>query len=279
MINRITLGLVLIVLLGSCGNRQQENSGNIIDNNPKKDTAGYNKVADYKFFYALANLPSPLQVINTIYGTSVGYNKDLLNPDGNADKYLTAYKKSVNYGVYGMDLAYIANYGKNQDLLDYYLTTKKLAEELGVQESFDKFSKRFNENQGNKDSLIRLIDMAYAETDKYMKSNERLQSSSQVLAGAFTESIYLALMLLKDSEGCDPCKAVFNSMYEQKLTLQNIVSLFKEFKNDKESAQLLTDLEAFKAVFDKITDPSQMNKGTLNELAAKIAVVRGNMIK
>src|SRR4051812_46937538 len=102
MINRITLGLALIVLLGSCGNHQQENSGNIIDNNPKKDTASYNKVADYKFFYALANLPSPLQVINTIYGTSVGYNKDLLNPDGNADKYLTAYKKSVNYGVYGM---------------------------------------------------------------------------------------------------------------------------------------------------------------------------------
>jgi len=271
--------ITLLMFAASCGNNQTEKSGNIIDNAAKKDTASYNKVADYKFFYALANLPSPLQVINTIYGTSVSYNKGLLNPDDNVEKYLTGYKKSVNYGIYGMDLAYIANYGKNQDLLDYYLTTKKLAGELGVQESFDKFSKRFNENQSNRDSLIRLIDMAYAETDKFMKSNERLLSSSQVLAGAFTESIYLGLMLLKDSEGCDPCKAVFNSMYDQKLTLQNLVSLFGEFKNDKESAALLSDLETFKATFDKITDPTQMNKTTLNELAAKISVVRSNMIK
>src|SRR5207247_1661839 len=101
-----------------------------------------------------------------------------------------------------IDLAYIGNYGKNQDLINYYLVTKKLAEELGVEESFTKFTDRFKENEGNRDSLIRIIDMAYAETDKYMKSNERLLSSSQVLAGSFAESLYLSLMLLKDSEGC-----------------------------------------------------------------------------
>jgi hypothetical protein len=270
--------ITLLLFAASCGNNQSEKNGNIIENKAKKDTASYNKVADYKFFYALANLPSPLQIINTLYGTSVAYNKALLNPDANAEKYMTSYKKSINYGIYGMDLAYIANYGKNQDLLDYYLTTKKLAVELGVQESFEQFSKRFNENQTNRDSLIRLIDMAYSETDKVMKSNERLQSSSQVLAGAFVESIYLALMLLKDSEGCDPCKQVFNSIYEQKGTLQNLVSLFREFHKDKESSQLLSDLETVKTMFETINDPSQMNKQTLNWLATEFAKVRSNMI-
>jgi hypothetical protein len=157
---------------------------------------------------------------------------------------------------------------------------KDLSRELGVEESFDKFSKEFEANQDNRDSLIKIIDMAYAETDKYMKSNDRLRSSSHVLSGAFVESVYLALMLLKDTEGCIPCEAVFVRVYEQKLTLSNLISLLKEFKDkDPESASLLADLETFKQSYDEIKDPSEMNVQSLNMIAEKIAIVRAKMIQ
>jgi hypothetical protein len=275
----LTAGFVLPLLLISCNGSKSGKQEQSLQEKIAKDTTTYNKLADYKFFYALANLPSPLEIINTVYGTNVEYNKSLINPDNNVDKYLTSCKKSLNYGVYGVDLAYIGNYGKNQDLINYYLTAKKLAEDLGVEESFTKFTDRFKANEGNRDSLIRIIDMAYAETDKYMKSNERLLSSSQVLAGSFGESIYLSLMLLKDSEGCIPCKAVFESIYRQKATLTNLIELLKQFKNDKETAQVLADLESFKVTFDEIKTEDDMNKQSLNKIAEKIAIVRNNMIK
>lgn len=270
--------VLLLVFFAACTHKPKE-SGNIIDNPETKDTSAYSDVADFKFFFAVANLPSPLQIINTVFGTPVEYKSSLLNPTENKDKYLTAYKKSVNYGIYGVDLAYISNYGRNQDLINYYVVAKDLARELGVEESFDKFSKEFEENQDNKDSLIQIIDMAYAETDKYMKSNDRLRSSSHVLSGAFVESVYLALMLLKDTEGCIPCEAVFVRVYEQKLTLNNLINLLQEFKNDPESASLLADLETFKKSYDEIKDPSEMNVQSLNMIAEKIAVVRAKMIQ
>ena len=275
---RLLAAVAVPLALVSCsGNKPASETS--LEEKIAKDTTSYNKMADYKFFYALANLPSPLEIINTVFGTDVAYQKDLLNPEVNAQKYLTTCQKSVNYGIYGIDLAYISNYGKNQDLINYYLVAKTLAQDLGVEESFTKFSDRFRANEENKDSLIKIIDMAYAETDKYMKSNERLLSSSQVLAGSFAESLYLSLALLKDSEGCIPCQAVFNSIYRQKATLQNLIDLFKEFKNDKESAQLLADLETFKKTFDEIKTPNDMNRESLNKMASAISVVRNNMIK
>ena len=49
----------------------------------------------------------------------------------------------MNYGIYGIDMAYAAFYGQNQDLLSYYSTTKALAEKMNVQETFDRYTESF----------------------------------------------------------------------------------------------------------------------------------------
>ena len=81
-------------------------------------------------------------------------------------------------------MTYAAFYGQNQDLLEYYSTTRKLSEKLNVQETFDMFTQRFRENADNKDSLVTMIDRAYAETDAYLRSNHRLEVAAHVLAGS-----------------------------------------------------------------------------------------------
>lgn len=281
---KISLSLFLIagssLLLFSCNsNKQQESqdtTSNIVE---QKDTTPYNELADFKFFFTIANLPSPLEIINTIYTTEVPYNKELLNSDENFTKYQTTYKRAVNYGIYGIDMAYISTYGKKQDMLDYFVTIKKIAKSLGVEQSFINMSERFEANEENKDSLMKLIDQVYAETDNFMKTNKRLLASSQVLAGAFTESIYLSSNLMKDQVRNEKNEAVFTSIYEQRGVLENLIKLFQEFKDDKESAKLLSDLESFHTVYADISDPSQINSAKLTAMAEKIAVVRNNMVK
>ena len=242
------------------------------------DSQPYNKMADFKFFFTIANLPSPLEVINTVYNTDVPFDNTLLNPTDHVEKYLSAYKKSINYGVYGVDMAYIAYYGNKQDLYDYYNTARKLAESLGTQETFDKFTDRFKDNADNKDSIMVIVDEAYTETDKFLRSNSRLMAASYVLAGSFIESLYISTTLLKDQEKNVKFEASYKEIFDQKLMLDNLADLFKQYK-DKESVALEKDLQDLKKVFDEVKDNKQMNKEALQKIAAAVGVIRNKAIQ
>src|SRR4029078_434895 len=128
------------------------------------------------------------------------------------------------------DMAYIAYYGNKQDLFDYYSTARKLAESIGTQETFDRFTGLLEANAEKKDSIMVIVDQAYTETDKFLRSNSRLLVASQVVAGAFLESLYISSTLLKDQQPEEKYKKSFTKIYEQKLVLNNLVDLFKEFK-------------------------------------------------
>ena len=277
----IVYALLIVILLNACsGNKEQQTDAATTSDSAiaALDTQPYNKMADFKFFFTIANLPSPLEVINTVYNTDVPFDNTLLNPTDNEEKYLTAYKKSINYGVYGVDMAYIAYYGNKQDLYDYYNTARKLAESLGTQETFDKFTDRFKDNVDNKDSIMVIVDEAYTETDKYLRSNSRLMAASYVLAGSFIESLYISSTLLKDQEKSVKFDASFKEIYDQKLMLDNLTDLFKQYK-DKESVALENDLQQIKKVMDEVKDASQINKESLNKISAVVAIARNKAIQ
>ena len=276
----ILYAFVVLMLMNSCSG-QKEQPGSVATTDSAiaaLDTQPYNKMADFKFFFTIANLPSPLEVINTVYNTDVPFDNTLLNPTNNEEKYLTAYKKAVNYGIYGVDMAYIAYYGNKQDLYDYYNTARKLAESLGTQETFDKFTDRFKDNADNKDSIMVIVDEAYTETDKYLRSNSRLMAASYILAGSFIESLYISTTLLKVQEKSVKLDASFKEIYDQKLMLDNLSDLFKQYK-DKESVALENDFQQMKKVFDEIKDVTQINKENLNKISAAAASARSRAIQ
>jgi hypothetical protein len=234
---------------------------------------------DFKFFYTIANLPSPMEMINAIYNYKVPFNKDLLNPPSKASDYSSGFKKAVNYGIYGIDMAYAAFYGQNQDLLDYYSTTKKMAEKLNVQETFDKFTSSFMDNEQNRDSLVKIIDRAYSETDNYLRSNRRIEVASHVLAGSVIEVEYLSVELLKNEEKNKSNAEIFEKVYNGKLYFDNLISLFSDLQKYPSSSALLAQLKTIKAVFDEITSPESLDKAALIKLSAVIAPVRNDLIK
>jgi hypothetical protein len=275
----ILLSFISLFLFACSGNKNHSDSVLTTDSAMMAaDTLPYNKMADFKFSFTLANLPSPLDVINTVYNTQVPFDNTLLNPTDNEEKYITAYKKAVNYGVYGVDMAYIAYYGNKQDLYDYYSTAKKMSEGLGLEKTFEKFTDRFKESADNKDSVMVIVDQAYAETDKYLRTNDRLIVASYILTGSFLESLYISSSLMKTQERGTKYTNTYDKIYEQKLVLTNLVDLFKEFKT-KEAAELEADLLQIKNVYDGIKDPSQLNKENMQKLSAAVAAARNKLIQ
>ncbi len=232
----LVMSLAGTSILFSCGNKSnqpaEESMDTVATEVEDSATIAAREMLDFKFFYTIANLPSPMEIINAIYQHEVPFNKDLLNPPDAEEKYNTAYKKAINYGVYGIDMAYAAFYGQNQDLLEYYATTRKLSEKLGIQETFDNFTTSFRENEDNRDSLIKIIDRAYAETDAFLKTNKRLEVAAHVLAGTIMEVQYLSIELMKDRERVKENAEIFEKIYNQKLYVDNLVNLFTELKKN-----------------------------------------------
>jgi hypothetical protein len=61
----------------------------------------------------------------------------MLNPAGNVDRYVTLTSRALNFGVYSTDLVYASYFKLNVEVARYYLTTKKLAEGLGLSSAFN----------------------------------------------------------------------------------------------------------------------------------------------
>ena len=277
------LAISVLIITQSCSNNKPESTTDEFT-----DTAGTLKdsstlkaeeMLDFKFFYTIANLPSPMEMINAIYQNKVPFNKDLLNPPDHASNYSSGFKKAVNYGIYGIDMAYAAFYGQNQDLLDYYSTTKKMAEKLNVQETFDSFTSSFMDNEQNKDSLIKIIDRAYSETDNYLRSNRRVEVASHVLAGSVMEALYLSIELMKNDERTPANSDLFDKIYNEKLYLENLVNLFSDLTKYPSSANLLVQLKSIKKVFDEIKSPEELNKTSMALLSQVVAPVRNDLVK
>jgi hypothetical protein len=267
----------------SCGQNKQEKPvdefADTTTSVPDSAKKRAQEILDFKFFYTIANLPSPMEMINAIYENKVPFNKDLLNSADKASQYSSAFKKAVNYGIYGIDMAYAAFYGQNQDLLDYYSSSKKMAEKLSVQETFDRFTSSFMDNEQNRDSLLKIIDKAYAETDSYLRSNRRVEVASHVLAGSIMEAMYLSVELMKNAERTNENANMYEKIYNEKLYLDNLINLFSDLTKYPTSAAFLAQLKSIKTVYDGIKSPEELNKENMARLSAAISPVRNDLVK
>lgn len=271
----------LFTFLISCGGSQQPTEQNGIDSTAmREDTMSQQtkELVDFKFFFTIANLPSPIEIISAIYNNEVPYNADLLNPTDNESNYNTSYKKAINYGVYGIDMAYTAFYGQNQNMLDYYTTAKKVSEQLGIGETFEKFTDSFRANEGNRDSLVVIIDRAYVETDKYLKANNRYIVATHVITGAIIEAQYLSVELMKNREKTPENAGIYEKIFNNKLYIQNLISLMQEIKADPDVARTLSQLEQLKKVYDEIKSVNDLNKDSLAKLSAELTKIRNGII-
>ncbi|MBL0341797.1 MAG: hypothetical protein IPP71_13170 [Bacteroidetes bacterium] len=192
----VLAAFAISITLFSCGGNKEapENSS---DATAVQDTTPLDEVANFHFSYTIANLPSPIVIFDEFTKSGLPVDANLLNPSGNVKNYTTTMKQAFNYGIYGVDLAYLVINERNTDIYNYYNASKDLANALNLGETFKKFVDRFEANSENRDSLTRVIDEAYGATDSYLRSNERLETASQILAGSWLECQFITVELLK----------------------------------------------------------------------------------
>ncbi|HRH02817.1 MAG TPA: hypothetical protein PLN13_10775 [Bacteroidia bacterium] len=279
MLKKICLVSTLAILVACGGSKEtapaaENTTAQAVDSVSQPE----NELADFKFHMAIANIPSPFEIIDMLPKSGITFNGELTNPTNNKSKYQTSTKQALNYGAYVVDLIYLSTNEQYSNVKQYYVTSREFAQKLDAGDSFERIAgSRVEQNIDNKDSINRVMDAVYAETDNYLRSNARLLAATEILCGSWIESQYITLNLLKGAEKNATNEAIFQKVYEQNIHAESLVKLLVEFEKEKDFKGLIADIKELASLYKEIKS-TEISKELIAKISDKLTTVRGKMI-
>lgn len=233
----LTLSFILLQFLFSCNGDNNTTEEDIEAQIDKQVDSNSTQVI--MFNGALFSIPSPYQISLLIKKKNLDFNEELINPIANTNNYTSNFKKALNLGVLGSDLAYLNIYEQTPIAIKYFSKIKTLSQELDISSGFDKdVIERIDKNMGNKDSLLVIVSNSYRKADKFLKENNRNDLGVLILTGGFIESLYSISQLTKDIND----QELLYRIGEQKNPLENLIKIISPYYNQSEEYSTLSDM-------------------------------------
>lgn len=245
-----TLVTLSALALLSCGGNKPEEHKTVIDSTPLQKAADttattVNDLVRFKFDFVVSNIPSPAQIVNDMSTYNLKYDPALMADVSRANTYKTDFSKAVNLGIYNLDLAYAIANGQGSDVLKYIKTSLSEIDALGMKSAFNQFiGKRTETNLNNKDSLLGIVDEMYVMGDKYLRTNQRVETATYIFAGSWIEALHLVCSTADSEKDAIQKARLHKLIWDQRAYLKNLDDLLSEFKKEKEAAWLKEQLNA-----------------------------------
>jgi hypothetical protein len=260
-----TMAIILFVFLvagcASDGKKTTENKEPTIDTLNVGDEIFEDISQAKKIFYSL---PSPLETAVLIKNAGATYNEELLNPVSNASKYTTNKSMALNLGIYTTDLSFASLFDQTQASINYMNAAKAMADGLGILDAIDENTiSRLEENVNNRDVIMDIISETFMASSSFLKENNRDAIASVVLVGGWVEGLYLATQLV-GNDSIENNKLA-DRILEQKLSLQIVLRLLDQYKQNQDVASLIVMMDDLKKTFDKVEIKSTPIKVEKNE--------------
>lgn len=248
IVRTVTMLFVLSMVAASCQNAQQQKQKATTDASltVEVDTSSQT----IKFGNTLFSLPSPYQLTMMVKKADVKFNEALLNPVSNNQNYTSQFRKCINLGVYGADLAYLNIYDQMPLVMSVFSVSKILANDLDLLVAFNNdLINRVEQNMDNKDSLLYIMSNTYRDVDIYLKESQRQREGALVLAGGWIEAMYILTQLAVETKN-DELK---QHVGESKQPLDNLIKILSPYYSyNLEIKELLDALMELTNDFEKI---------------------------
>jgi hypothetical protein len=193
------------------------------------------------------SIPSPVQTAILLRKANVKFNEDLLLPTSKASGYSTSFKRAVNLGIYGSNLAYLTNFGNAEKSAVYLKTVDDLSNQLGISSALDsKLMKRFYDNINNRDSLYALNSEFFRAANAYLRDVNQEEQAALILTGGWLEALHLSL------DAAEADNNMKRRIGEQKPALQSLIDLLGEYESNQDIANLKNELSSLNSLFDGI---------------------------
>ena len=213
---------ISLLILASCGsNSEKVTDSETTDEDTLKMDTIRNQIKEFVHIF-----PSHLKVAMMFKNAGLKYDPTLLLPSAGNSKLVTSYDKAFGLGFYGVDMAYTAINNQTQSSINLLKVSKSLSQDIGLESVYEsnKYVEKFEANLNNVDSLSDIIADLFAESDAFLKDNDKLDVTLLTFAGGWTESVYLAASLAKSSKN----KAITEMIGDQLVSLNPLIKLLGE---------------------------------------------------
>lgn len=278
--NKILLLGVSSLFLAACsGGKDHEAVHHVTDSTAvaAKDTTAIT-VADttkFKFDFTLANIPSPGNTIQDLVAYKSGYDKSILSDFNKVHAYASEQQRSVNLGVYNIDMAFASANHVGIDVIEYTRAIMILVDRLGLSSTVNNMlGKRAESNLTNRDSIFTLIDEIFVKSDTYLRTNKRVHTACNVFLGSWLETIYLNGALYDKITTGDGKVKARGLLWEQRMHLDNIINMFGDFKSEVETSELIKELSEIKKMINAVKTKEDMTDEKFKAITEKVNALR-----
>jgi len=276
------LSFVAFLILMSCGN----NNDTELSDSSLKDTividstkSKIDEEKEFKLHLLIANIPSPSHEIVAINKAGYTYKPSLLIDKSKAGTFTSDFKKGINYGMFSADLAYVASFANNKDIIPYYLATRKAAESANALKVFDDITKtaNFESLQGNSDSMEAVLERAYLETEHFFETDHHMDIATRILLGAWIEGQYLLLNTIHIQKS-SKAEELKNKVWESKLQLMNLNELLTEYSSDPDMTSVANSLKEYYKNYDGASGSKSFNDELLKKMMEELTSIRTKLL-
>lgn len=238
----------LVVLLGVMTVCLQNcTDGNNQDSDDIDSLIDVTQITDDNLTFYL--IPSPKDMFAFTKNTDLQFSESVLNPKGNADKYMDTKTQEIGFGVYSADLAYAAAFNQTNKAGEYIKIVRSLSDEIGITIFDETLVKRIDYIPESEDSLMRITNDTYHDIVKFLERNERETSLALISAGGWIESLYIVINLVGDYKENDK---VIQLIADQKNIFENLVLFLEQNKENNDISALLEDLKPIRKVYESL---------------------------
>jgi hypothetical protein len=277
--------LIIIVFLGfglagfwACGNNDEKNNKAVADTIKDYSLDNLDEAFDRAVivFYAL---PSPVETARLFKRAGAPFDETLLNPTSNFEKYFNTRAMALNLGIYGADLSYANLFEQAQITLNYFATTKKMAENMGILEAVgDSTLEALRNNITDRDFVMGVISDVFMNSQAYLKENNRPEVATIIIAGGWIEGLYIGTQLaVTKAENQEP---LINAVADQNLSINDLLNLLMVYKDHNDVKSIIKDVETIKKHLSVIKNAEgKVNMDDFKKMTDEVARIRNAYIQ
>lgn len=203
-------------------------------------------------YYAV---PSPEEILSYIHNNKITYTPKLMNSPANSDKYQTSKERLVAFGMYLADMAYAGSFEQSGTALRYFEVTERSGKSMNLFPAEIKgLVERMLNNMNRIDSINNIYDELYLMVIANLHDTDRFGEYALISAGGFIEALYLAL----NSSDSDLKEDEFRMrVWDQKMILDQLKSMFNKYLNETQKTQVMKDFEGVFTAFEEFANSPQ----------------------
>lgn len=202
--------------------------------------------------------PSVVMVVLDMAGAE--YIDGLVVPMENVDAYAKDQAQAaLALGVYTVDIAYLASYGKTEAALVKYERARKLAAAIGLVSSYETgMFERYVTAGADPDTLRKQLTLTARNIDEEMSQGELARHSTLFVTGEFIEKMYVLTQVIDQYPDDLPedvrsqlLRHLMMAVVEQEEALNDLIGLLDQIREVGEGEKFMGEMNALKQIYDE----------------------------